>query len=68
LDPIRLPLASVVIGFVERLTLLFDNADLPIGNDTRMTGPMSAKAELADLKSTQKKCEGLGGPTVSPDE
>jgi hypothetical protein len=50
LDPIRLSLASVVIGFVERLTLLFGNADLPIANDTRMTAPTSAKAELANLK------------------
>jgi hypothetical protein len=39
-----------MIDFTERLTLLFDNADLPIANDTGMTAPMSAKAELADLK------------------
>jgi hypothetical protein len=50
LDLIRLPFASVVIGFVERLTLLFGNADLAIANDTRMTAPTSPKAELADLK------------------
>jgi hypothetical protein len=39
-----------VIGFIERLTPLFDNADLPITNDTRMTAPLSPKAELPNLK------------------
>jgi hypothetical protein len=39
-----------MIDFFERLTLLFDNADLAIANDTRMTAPKSAKAGLADPK------------------
>jgi hypothetical protein len=45
-----LPLDSVVIGILERLALLFGIADLPIANDTQMTAPTSAKAELTNLK------------------
>jgi MFS family permease len=46
-----------MIDFIERLTLLFDNADLPIANDTRMTAPTSAKAEIGRSKIRKISCE-----------
>jgi hypothetical protein len=49
---------SAVIEFFERMTLLFDNPDLPTANDTAMTMPGSMRRKNSDCKSAKRNTSG----------